>query len=637
MSQENGGSLIFKLGLWTKEFEEKYVATEKKLSGIGAKLNNAFSIAQGAAVIGFMNHLIDRAGALQDTAEQLDISAESMQALDHRAREAGISANTLANAYNSLKSKAADAAQGNKQVIAALQRLGIDTQTFINLKADRQLEAVAKAYAAAEDKSKAYAAVVDILGNRNAPRLNAILKQLAEEGLDGIIAGSTAAGQVMDASLLKRMDQMGDSIANLKNGIQNFATKALVQFTSGLGYIAADIANTIDGISTEWHDADLVVKQTTASVQQVTVAMRGAAATSEELKRFEEARATAAEKRLTIAMDTKQKILFYEDKIMAATVESSKWEKETKEWIAAQNDIIKAQGELDQLRIKRKDEIADAEKKAADELKRGFAEDLEWVKKQDAARKAHQDFLFTQKTATEQISELEGRIVDARKAAVGDAEKQVELDKLLQQLGELRQTQAEKIAAAAERARIAAEGHAEAAKRTQQAYEAIMFGITNGGRSNEDIQRASPEAIAEAIRRNNQALIPLRQKGANMVGANGDGLSDYLTLQRLENENRRLQAELDYRNGLRRDVETSGIEGARRRGIYDPFAFDRLVSEFVTGQSEQQKTNTLLEDIQRRLAPAQGNGLLDSVQAIESKLDSGLIKIAETIRAQSGR
>ena len=150
----------------------------------------------------------------------------------------------------------------------------------------------------------------------------------------------------------------------------------------------------------------------------------------------------------------------------------------------------------------------------------------------------------------------------------------------------------ERQARIAEKARKDEEGRAQAAKMTQQAYESIMFGVTNGGYSSQQIQEASSGALSEAVRRNKQKLSGL--------DSNPGSAFDYgnsLEITRLNNENARIQAELSLRSGISRDRATLGDAGARRSFQGDPLVYDKLVQQFGGSQNEQQKQTQLLQDI----------------------------------------
>lgn len=156
-------------------------------------------------------------------------------------------------------------------------------------------------------------------------------------------------------------------------------------------------------------------------------------------------------------------------------------------------------------------------------------------------------------------------------------------------------------AKAAAKARKEEEGRAEAARMTQHAYEAILFGIVAGGYDSRQVQEASTPALSEAISRNNQRIQRIQSERYGVNPGGGVNIGETLNLSRLENENRRLQAELDLRSSLQRDNEIGGETFARAQFKGDPLAFDRLYSQFVAGQSEQQKQSGLLQEIRDRL------------------------------------
>lgn len=172
--------------------------------------------------------------------------------------------------------------------------------------------------------------------------------------------------------------------------------------------------------------------------------------------------------------------------------------------------------------------------------------------------------------------------------------------------------------AAAEEARIReeiaqqAQAAADAEEARRAGISALVYGITNGGYSSAQIQDSSDEALKEIIRRNNDALQGLDPGTAFDVG-------DSYTITRLQNENARVQKELDLRNGLRNDVSLYGVEGARQKFAGDPLVFDDLVQQFVTGQEKTDVSNRHLDDISRKL-----DELIPPTRSIGLSLERGV-------------
>jgi biotin operon repressor len=231
---------------------------------------------------------------------------------------------------------------------------------------------------------------------------------------------------------------------------------------------------------------------------------------------------------------------------------------------------------------------------------------------------------------------LEENIQALKRDGLDTTTEEADLAEVINELTKSRAEQTEKVAEAEKKARKEAEGHAEAIKITQRAYEAIIFGTTNGGRDAREIQGASPEALRELLSRNNAQLTRLRggAPGFSPTAMN-DNYADTVNILRLENENRRLQREIDTREDFQRNYATLGPEGARRAFGGDPLLFDRFVDQFVKTQTETSQTNNLLRDLINRVGPDYAGNLPAAVESLSDKIDRAGQSISAHLAAQN--
>ena len=348
---DDNGSLLFRLGLVTAGFESRLETAGTKMGLFKNKWDAAFQIVQGSAIIGFLDAMIERGGQIRDTADAFDISTDSLQALDFAAQQAGASTETLHNAYGVLKSKAADAATGNKQVAESLATLGINADEFVRASVDRQLEMVAKGAANAADQTEAYGAVVDLIGQKNAPRLNSVLKDLASEGLDGATESAKKFGQVLSEDAINRADALSDRLVILKNGLLNVGG-AILNFglaaLENVGKTAAAVVNAVDGIQTDWDGGATAIKKAAVAAEQVNVAFKGTRATSEDIKKLEEAKLE-----LSMAGQTaQQKLNALTEEYGKKIAEANQHAATSKEYIQAMTDALKIQKDIAEQTLK---------------------------------------------------------------------------------------------------------------------------------------------------------------------------------------------------------------------------------------------------------------------------------------------
>lgn len=221
-----------------------------------------------------------------------------------------------------------------------------------------------------------------------------------------------------------------------------------------------------------------------------------------------------------------------------------------------------------------------------------------------------------------QVSKAAG--VDSTQAELDLLKLQAQIQEHITQLTKEQAAAAIAAAAAAKRARFEAQMQAEALRMGQKAYEAIMFGVTNGGYDSQQIAEANDETLREILRRNNAQVTMLQQDPGSAFD-----WGNSLTLLRLRNENARVQEEIRLREKLRADVGFLGVERARTQFKGDPIIFDRLVERFVSGLDQQGQGNDLLRQIRDRLTDRpetqnltdQTRRLTDAVLAVGRQLN----------------
>lgn len=264
------------------------------------------------------------------------------------------------------------------------------------------------------------------------------------------------------------------------------------------------------------------------------------------------------------------------------------------------------------------------DKTIGDKNKEGYDFMVKRAKAEEENDEKHQKYLFDHLDLTDQITELETKAAALQGPANKDIAKQVELDDVLTTLDEKRAALATQIAAAATAAAEATKKQAQTAEQIRDTYTQI-FALTMGGHGNKEIQGANDAALQELQRRNNQQLDAIKGGPGRVNIGGGTDISQTLQISRLENENRRIQAELSERNKIRGSETNQGPAGARRSFSGDPLVFDRLVDQFSRTQDRTDKTNGLLEDLVKtnQGLPDQLKKLTDNVGAVASVLSNG--------------
>lgn len=197
------------------------------LKGAFAGLGDLIPAITIGGIINFGRSLIDMAGNLQDSADRARTSVEAYQVLATAAAEAGVSQGQLTTALVTLQDKVEAAAGGSDEAAKAFTRLGVSYQDFAGLTPERQFELLGKSIVGAKDQNEAFAAAMDIIGSKNAPRLLGILKELGADGFDAMAESARRSGEVVDKYAVGLLDKWGDRLGRFGVKFKSFFAEEL--------------------------------------------------------------------------------------------------------------------------------------------------------------------------------------------------------------------------------------------------------------------------------------------------------------------------------------------------------------------------------------------------------------------------
>lgn len=164
--------------------------------GLGAGM---FTVASAvstvkAVITETIGEAIRMANEVKDTAANLQMSTDGLQALRALAKTTGGDINSLTGALNTQQRTLIEAANNaTGPAAAAYERLGLSVAKLQGMPLERQFEAIARAIAGASDKQDAFRAAAVALGERNLPRLRAALQELGTQGYDKVKEQADAA------------------------------------------------------------------------------------------------------------------------------------------------------------------------------------------------------------------------------------------------------------------------------------------------------------------------------------------------------------------------------------------------------------------------------------------------------------
>ena len=190
------------------------------LTNAARTMAGAFGVALGArAFVQLARSALEYADSVSTAAAATQTNAEALQVLRFAAEQSGASVQNLDNALIRANKSAVDAANGMSTAQRAFAQLGINATQFISLPTEQKLAMLARAMHHAEDRNRAAAAVMDIMGTRNAPQLMGMLERLGREGFGALEEAARSAGAVMDEDTIKRLDDAHKAIERFKRAM----------------------------------------------------------------------------------------------------------------------------------------------------------------------------------------------------------------------------------------------------------------------------------------------------------------------------------------------------------------------------------------------------------------------------------
>lgn len=187
---------------------------ERGLGKIGGllKANLALAIADiGARLIQMGRNAFDAASGLDELAEQLGVTNKFLQASQFLAAQNGVKLEQLETAYGKFSQKMGEAADGSKEVIEALEKLGVRNLDLAGkLRPTEDLmQDVAAAIAGIDDPARRAAAAVDFFG-KSGTKLLPMMAEIAN-GADAMAVKMIQAGAYIGPETSKRLDEMADA------------------------------------------------------------------------------------------------------------------------------------------------------------------------------------------------------------------------------------------------------------------------------------------------------------------------------------------------------------------------------------------------------------------------------------------
>ena len=234
------GSLNIEVQLALNKLQGQFDTLTQKVNQNNARLNSSFkglsdsirsqftalipAVTLGS-MLAFEKSLFSGAANLEHAADAARVGVEEFQVLGYLARHSGSDIDALTRALDRMQLNIEKASTGDKGMQQYFRELGISIEAIEHLSPERQFEMIGQAVAHASDPTQAWAAAVEILGVRTAPRLMEALKRLGVEGFDAVAEKARASGQVMDKEAAAILQQRAIQAEDLWTQIKNRASE----------------------------------------------------------------------------------------------------------------------------------------------------------------------------------------------------------------------------------------------------------------------------------------------------------------------------------------------------------------------------------------------------------------------------
>lgn len=215
----------------TASMDATLAKVEKSLASVGGMLmaNLALALAEVTSrLLDMTMGAFKAAAGLDEMAEQVGLNSRQMQGLQFAAVQAGVKIEQLETGVSKFSKKIGDAATGQKEMIEALDRLGVkilDAKGKLRPTADL-LQETAQKIGELDDPAKKASAAVEFFG-KSGQRMLTMLETMSK----GLFEASDAAekfGAMISERTSKKMDEISDAMERAKLKTRAFLAEGLM-------------------------------------------------------------------------------------------------------------------------------------------------------------------------------------------------------------------------------------------------------------------------------------------------------------------------------------------------------------------------------------------------------------------------
>lgn len=203
-----------------KTIEDKFDKMNPAMSGLRRAFFAVGSAIIGAGIISKFKGMVDELSKVNDLAQRAQVSTDFIQALGFAVSQAGGSMEDAARAAQRFGKELGEVGTQDNYLTRLLKANGVDVKRIAGDSA-AAFDAYSKIVANARNPQEALNMVSQVFGDKVGPKMLSTLQQVASVGLPAFIEQMREAGHVLDESIIKKGDQIGDQWDALMNRMGN--------------------------------------------------------------------------------------------------------------------------------------------------------------------------------------------------------------------------------------------------------------------------------------------------------------------------------------------------------------------------------------------------------------------------------
>lgn len=176
------------------------------LQGVAREIGKAFAVERIAA---WGHEQLKAAAALVNLAESVGLTTDALQGLYSAGRNTSTNIKTIDLATSNLANSQDKVVNGDKAMIAAFQRLGISAEEVASMGLQELFDGIAKG---SQTSATAINDMTEIFGSGMGVKMMPLMKEIADDGFQGMIDKAKDLGEVVSAVDLMEMSKAADDI-----------------------------------------------------------------------------------------------------------------------------------------------------------------------------------------------------------------------------------------------------------------------------------------------------------------------------------------------------------------------------------------------------------------------------------------